>query len=347
METAPSTRNTEMPFSFTGKTGEFFGIWIVNVLLIIITLGVYTAWAKVRTNRYFYGHTMLDNVPFDYLANPIAILIGWIIGVVVFVTYSVTINFFPLFGGLFALLVFLFIPWFVVRAMAFRLKNTAHRNIRFAFNKNYGEAALIFIGLPLLTVFTLGLIIPYIVYRQKQFIVDNSHYGQTPFSFAASAGAFYKIAFIALGMMIAIIVLMTGIGAGLGGALAANGSPDNQMIKILVMLPMFFIYFFIFAYWQTAITNLIWNNVHLDQHQFRSNLKVSYMLWLYFSNTIAVLCSLGLLIPWARVRTTRYRIGQLSFIPGGNLNTFLAAKQQEESAIGEQIGEVMDIDIGL
>ena len=41
---------------FRGKTGEFFGIWIVNVFLTIITLGIYSAWAKVRTNRYFYGN---------------------------------------------------------------------------------------------------------------------------------------------------------------------------------------------------------------------------------------------------------------------------------------------------
>ena len=65
MASAPANNN-EIAFSFTGKTGEYFGIWIVNVLLIIITLGIYTAWAKVRTKRYFYGHTLLNNSPFDY-----------------------------------------------------------------------------------------------------------------------------------------------------------------------------------------------------------------------------------------------------------------------------------------
>ena len=33
---------------FTGSGSEYFKIWIVNVLLTIITLGMYYPWAKVR-----------------------------------------------------------------------------------------------------------------------------------------------------------------------------------------------------------------------------------------------------------------------------------------------------------
>ena len=345
--TVNSMTNKEMSFSFTGKTGEYFGIWIVNLLLIIITLGIYTAWAKVRTKRYFYGHTLLDNTPFDYLANPISILIGWLIGITIFITYSITIRFFPIFGSLFALLIFLFVPWFVVRAMAFRHRNTAYRNIRFFFNKNYKEAALVYIGLTLLIPFTLGLIIPYMVFRQRQFLVDNSHYGQTPFHFVATGGAFYKLAFKALGLFILMIIVISISGGVVGAVMKVSPGADKNAFQLIIMLPMMLMYFFIFAYWQTRLTNLVWSNIRLEQHEFRSDLKVSYMLWLYFSNTIAMLCSLGLLIPWARVRTTRYRLSRMSFIPGGNLNAFLATKQQEENAIGEEIGDIMDIDIGF
>ena len=41
------------PFRFTGTAREYFGIWIVNILLTIVTLGIYSAWAKVRRMRYF------------------------------------------------------------------------------------------------------------------------------------------------------------------------------------------------------------------------------------------------------------------------------------------------------
>ena len=58
MEQQPAIQST-IPFQFDGKATEYFGIWIVNILLTIITIGIYTAWAKVRTNRYFYGKTRI------------------------------------------------------------------------------------------------------------------------------------------------------------------------------------------------------------------------------------------------------------------------------------------------
>ena len=79
--TNPTSNNNELSFSGSGK--EFFGIWIVNVLLTICTLGIYSAWAKVRTVNYFYGNTKLGNSSFSYTANPVSILKGRIIAFVV------------------------------------------------------------------------------------------------------------------------------------------------------------------------------------------------------------------------------------------------------------------------
>ncbi|MBI3775628.1 MAG: DUF898 family protein [Gammaproteobacteria bacterium] len=84
-----------IPLEFTGNAREYFGIWIVNVFLTLLTLGIYTAWAKVRTKRYFYNNTLFDRTPFDYLANPIAILKGWLIAMAVMVCYTVLTHFYP------------------------------------------------------------------------------------------------------------------------------------------------------------------------------------------------------------------------------------------------------------
>ncbi len=48
-------------FKFHGNASEYFGIWIVNILLTIITLSLYAPWAKVRRLRYFYGNTEFLN----------------------------------------------------------------------------------------------------------------------------------------------------------------------------------------------------------------------------------------------------------------------------------------------
>ncbi|MES2935280.1 MAG: DUF898 family protein, partial [Pseudomonadota bacterium] len=66
----------ELRFSFTGTGAEYFRIWVVNLLLTILSLGVYSAWAKVRRLQYFYRNTRVADASFDYHGNPKAILKG-------------------------------------------------------------------------------------------------------------------------------------------------------------------------------------------------------------------------------------------------------------------------------
>jgi uncharacterized membrane protein YjgN (DUF898 family) len=69
----------EHQVEFKGNAKEYFGIWIVNVLLSIITLGIYGAWAKVRDKKYFYGSTYIDAQNFSYHARGLQIFIGRLI----------------------------------------------------------------------------------------------------------------------------------------------------------------------------------------------------------------------------------------------------------------------------
>ena len=103
----PVSENTELPTRsqtpvFTGSGGEYFRIWIVNVALTVLTLGIYAAWAKVRTRRYFYANTVLDGQPFDYLARPGAIFRGYMIVGGALLVMNLLNNFLPRFGTVFS-----------------------------------------------------------------------------------------------------------------------------------------------------------------------------------------------------------------------------------------------------
>lgn len=71
-------------FTFTGSGSEYFRIWIVNLLLTLVTLGIYSAWAKVRRTRYFYDSTRVAGSSFEYHGNPVAILKGRLVAVAFF-----------------------------------------------------------------------------------------------------------------------------------------------------------------------------------------------------------------------------------------------------------------------
>jgi uncharacterized membrane protein YjgN (DUF898 family) len=342
-----------LSFSFHGKGGEYFGIWIVNTLLKIVTIGIYSAWAKVRKRRYFYGSTMLGNEPFDYLADPMAIFKGWVIGALAFVLYMVGNQVSPTLSMTTGLAIFIAVPWLVVRSRMFNARNSSHRNIRFSFRPNYNEAYLVFLGFPLLIPFTLGLLIPYVSFRQKKFLVENGSYGMTPFAFDATLKSFYLLFVRATLGLLGLIVIFSvlfylavgGYGAFTGALKAAN--PKNlKLLSLLPLLSLPLIYFYFLTYVQTAMTNLTWNGTTIGDCRFRSTLRTRDMVWLYLSNAVAIACTFGLLIPWATVRMARYRFQRLEMETGKEREGFFAlARNEEIGATGEEIGEIFGVDV--
>ncbi|MDQ2696574.1 MAG: YjgN family protein, partial [Pseudomonadota bacterium] len=65
------------------------------------------------------------------------------------------------------------------------------------------------------------------------------------------------------------------------------------------------------------------------------------------SNSVLILLTLGLFIPWARVRMVRYRLGQLQLRAVGDLDDFVAGEEQKVSAVGQEIGDVFDLEVGI
>src|SRR5664279_1341733 len=126
---------------FTGLATEYFRVWIVSLCLSILTLGIYSAWGKVRKKRYLYAHTLFDGSAFAFTGRPVAILRGRIIAVALFGGLAVAGHFFPLLQIAFALLLLLVTPWIVVAGNRFNSHNSAYRNIRFGFDGRVGESA--------------------------------------------------------------------------------------------------------------------------------------------------------------------------------------------------------------
>jgi uncharacterized membrane protein YjgN (DUF898 family) len=73
---------------FSGSGSEYFRIWIVNLLLTLVTLGLYYPWAKLRKLRYFYGNTALAGHAFDFHGNPWRMLRGYLLVGALFAAYA-------------------------------------------------------------------------------------------------------------------------------------------------------------------------------------------------------------------------------------------------------------------
>ena len=342
-----------VPLEFTATAGEFFRIWIVNLCLTILTLGIYSAWAKVRTRRYFYSSTSLDGAPFEYTADPKRILVGRLIVLALALGYSFAGQFNQWLGIAFAVLVFVATPWLVVRSLAFHRRNSRLRNVRFVFRGSYGEAAAVYIGWPLVAGLTLGLLFPWVHGRQQQFVVRNTSYGSTPFEFEWEAGGYYWLylkAFLAA-VAIAVVAFF---------ALSAIGFPSiGEDEKLLVPAGFWFLAigaYLVFLAGVNAViragsANLFFENSSLGPHGFFARLRGLELFGLYAVSALAIVFSIGLATPWVMVRLARYRLERIRVVASGDLDAFFQAAEHAHplGEVAEEAAGALDFgfDFGL
>jgi uncharacterized membrane protein YjgN (DUF898 family) len=351
-ESAPA--RTLHTLEFRGSGGEYFRIWIVNIALTVITLGIYSAWAKVRTVRYFRGNTFLDGHPFDYHASPVRILIGRAIAVTMLIAYGVSANVSPILGGVWALLFLFILPWLVVSSLRFNARNTSYRNVRFNFIGTMGEAAKVFILWPFLSLFTLFLTIPLVHRARDYFVVNNHTFGGQSFFTQFSGWSIYRIYLIAFGLAIAtelaaVALAIAFFGPGPTHILATGTKPTPAMIGFIFVL--YLLLFFVITTIQVIVhamsMNLALGNTTLGPHDLKSELGPLTMAWIVFTNTVLTLVTLGFFYPWAAVRLARYQYPRFSVLASGNLDTFTADAVATQGAIGEEIANFFDLGISL
>jgi len=334
---------------FTGNAGEYFRIWIVNLFFSLATLGIYSAWAKVRKKKYFYGSIRLDGESFDYFGRPKAILKGRIVAFIAFLIYVFVGELYPYSRYAFWALAVLVMPWLVVRALTFNARNSAHRGLRFHFSGTPKQAARIYIGLLAATGLTAGLAYPWFMARQKAFVASNHAFGLSALSCDLSARAFFGVYFrsglIMLAVGIPIAVLTTAATVYLVRAELQESL--SWMVWLLPVIGIYAGYAVAYAYIQARTANLLWNGTYGAGFRFSSSLSAMKLVRLYLGNIIAVACSAGLLIPWAVVRTLKYRLENFAMIAEGEIVHEANPAFARVGATGQELGDFFNLDLGV
>lgn len=275
---APRIDNSPRHFQidFTGSGSEYFRIWIVNLLLTIVTLGLYAPWAKVRKLKYFYGNTHVGGHTLDFHGSPKRMLRGYLLVGAMFFVVNVSGRINPIAGGIALLLVIALWPALVRASLQFRLANTSWRGMRFRFNGTMASAYKAFL-LPLLVigaffavvtalgphpagtgpdgepiapaapspvlgalmgVLTLAFygVMPYFWYQLKRYQHDHYGFAQLQTELRTGAGSFYKVFLKTFGVVI-LCVMVFGILAAIGGGVGALAGKGPG--AFIAMIPIF------------------------------------------------------------------------------------------------------------
>ena len=331
-------------FEFYGTASEYFGIWIVNILLILITLGLYSPWAKVRRLRYFYGNTAFYNRRFDFTGLPKKILIGRLIALTIWIGISVASKLSYSIASIGALLLYLAIPWLIRATLRFKARNSKFGNSRFYFSGENKEIYWVSLKAFLLVVFTMGIFYPVALWMYKRYSLDHLYVGQLKFKLRAAWSAYMGAVYIPL-LIFAAIMFVTGIVFAL--LIGVVGSGGIYFISTVIAILYFILFFFFYPLISARLFMVTWNNTTISRSVFSTNCNQWRYAWIVGSNWIVRILSVGLMTPWCAIRLYRYQVESLQLELRNDPDEMLNRIQTDHSALAEEITDIFDIDVSL
>ncbi len=370
-EPAPSSRHVA-DLVFTGRGAEYFRIWVVNLLLTLLTLGVYSAWAKVRKARYLRQNTRLEGHVFDFHGKPLAIFRGRLVALVLFGAYTWAFNFSGTAGLVTVAALCAIGPWLFMRAQQFSLANTSFCGLRFGFQARAGEAYRTLLPVLVLwlaptmaaalrsaqsrwLVFITGLTplvaFPWMHHRLKAYQRRNATYGDRSFSFRPAAPRFYAVyakgsGFVLVGLVLATVAIAA-FAARRRGAGPALGSVTIETV-IYSALAGLFLYVLAWPYYAARLQQVVWSRTQLGDIHFRAEIRALSLFRLVLRNVTLTVLTCGLYWPWAAIALARYRIECVRVDSGEPLSTLAAGVQAHPvSPAGLGATDAFGLDIGL
>jgi len=382
----PDTRTLHR-IEFKGTTKEYFGIWIVNVLLSIVTLGIYSAWAKVRNKKYFSGVTFVDGHNFDYHATGKQILLGRLI-VLVFYGLMYISNFVhPYMYLSLVVIVALCMGWIIKNAIRFNARMTSYRNVRFNFEGKSMGAWVRFVLYPFLLYlaafaplwwviyqapfgykgsggtiwliifywFAISFVYPIISRSIHRYTANNYRYGDRPFKFDSPMQPYF-IGFLKMIGLIILVLFVWGIGTAIFSNAVRSMSSDGTLIggapiTFWIFYPLFLLSLFgAGVVYRVAKRNILFSNAILDdKHSFVSTFETPEYLGIIVGNVFAIIFTLGLATPWARVRLARYVANNTRILADGDLGGYSSSVIETHGVTAAEYADIegFDIDIGI
>jgi uncharacterized membrane protein YjgN (DUF898 family) len=339
---------------FTGSGKEYFKIWIVNLLLTILSVGLYSPWAKVRKNKYFYRNTRVAGSSFDYHGNPVSILRGRLLAVAILAAlhfsqlHSVALYCFVL------IVVALILPWMITRAFAFRLHNTSWRGIRMRFHGSVTSSYVVFFLYGALTIISAGICFPLLYQQIRLYFANNAAFGTTTGSMNVSAGEIYGVFIrtILISFLVAIVMIfLGGIFLNIIGSASVRAgqiSKTTIMFIFVLIMAIYVLYRIIVqSFFRTRMTNLIWSHCILGNVTFESGQKARDLSSIVATNALLTFITLGFYWPWARTQLAKYHADTLIIHAPEGLNGFVADAGSVVAAAGEEVTEALDVDFSF
>ncbi len=370
-----------LPIRFTGSGSEYFRIWIVNLLLILVTFTLYWPFARARRIAYFQNNTLVGDDPLGFHANPWKMFRGYLVVAAFGLAYGISSETAPLVAGAIFLVFALLWPALWRASLQFRLRNTSWRGVRLGFEGDVKGAYLAFapLLLPVLGFVALGVaapdlapgerpspedrqrmgllflgtmalfaaVMPWCLARIKQYQHGGYRFAGERSELRAGIRQFYGLSLRTGGVML-LVLLIVGAAAALGFAVAGRSAAGLLAFTGAVALGYVLIPVLVVPYFTASLQNLVWANTRSRNARLRSELGFGALARVTLVNWLLIAVTLGLYWPFAQVRLARARLEAMALQVKGSVNDWLAsAPRRDVGPLGDAAGDFFGIDMGL
>lgn len=364
ISTASSEAQVQYHLIFTGTGKEYFRIWIVNLCLSMATLGIYSAWAKVRRLKYFDCNTQLNGAAFNFHGNPMTIFRGRAVVVILLFCYHYLFTFSKAFALSLFFIFLLGMPFMMRSALQFRLRNTSYRGLRFQFHGSmpgafvtYAPICLMLLMPALTGVLTphrtsniLASFIPYLSWpwlhaRMRMYQHKGLGFAQLKSDCGLGRWSFF-MAYFSVGLSLLILVMLFGMGSAIFLSSFKNLPPQSYGALIesyawlliplgaLAILLAYLLFLSGSAMVQVKVWNKSWSTTRFPGVEIESHLPYKAYYLLQVKNFILTLLTLGLYRPFAVVNVYRLRL-QYVALKAAALEQLLATQQTSAVQTGQ------------
>ncbi len=370
MDQSTSARSPAL--TYDGQLGELYGIFLMNLLWTVLTLGIFRFWAITRIRRYLWSRTRFQGERFEYTGTGGELFVGVLLAILMLIGAVVVTG--VLFAALYAIwhplgavaVLLLYGGLFVVAAGAvfsaqhYKLSRTVWAGIRGGMTGSmlaYGLRSVLYAILAGLTLFQM---LPWRSIRLAEQRINASSLGNLRFRFQGRArdvygpflltllGALALLALVAAGAWTVVQGYLPAIQAAMAQRGGAGPTPADLML--FQRLTWVAIGAFVLFSMGSALINL-WYVALFERHvigrttlgplRFSSTLTGRGLLWLSLVNAVVLLVTLGLGFPVVLQRTMRFLARNL-WVSGALDLPALEQGTTQEPRLAEGLFQLLD-----
>jgi uncharacterized membrane protein YjgN (DUF898 family) len=299
--------------------GTLFAMRVLNLLLSLLTLGIYSFWGKAKTRKYVCGQTEFAGDRFAFHGTGRELLLGWLRALPFFAFIFLFPTMLPLgwrnpwspVVAQAAVFLALAVLWPVARAGAhrYRLNRMSWRGIRFSFRGSTWKYMLASLGGSILTALTLGFYGAFREVELRRRLLDETYFGNRSFRYHGKAIDLLPCYLIAIPLSLCTF--------GLG-----------------------------WVWWSAVSERYTWANTTFGPARFRCSVTGPRLLWLWVCNVFLAIVTLGFALPWITLRSLRFWADNIQLVGDPELQS-VRQEIQLTTAVGESFADYLGFDFGV